>query len=122
MMGGVCYDFEVSSSTAPASAKSPVVHVPKETWAQASARELREEFWPTIKYLTRDRCSYLRFLGSGERYSVVLPFRVADADVVAEDVPFREDVRGDLQPVARLPADSTGLYCPQFASAGFQSA
>jgi membrane protein len=43
----------VSSSTAPASGKPPNVQVPKETWTEASARELREQFWPTIKYLTR---------------------------------------------------------------------
>jgi membrane protein len=43
----------VSSSIAPVPAKSPVVPVQKETWSQASARELREQFWPTLKYLTR---------------------------------------------------------------------
>jgi membrane protein len=44
--------LEVSSSIAPASAKVPA-HVPKETWSQASARQMREQFWPTIKYLIR---------------------------------------------------------------------
>lgn len=43
----------VSSTPAPASTKAPTVHVPKETWSQSSARQLREQFWPTIKYLMR---------------------------------------------------------------------
>lgn len=42
----------MSTSTAPANAKIPA-QIPNETWSQASARELREEFWPTLKYLTR---------------------------------------------------------------------
>src|SRR5512147_1665226 len=46
------YDFVVSSSPVTASAKAPTPIV-QETWTQASARQLREEFWPTLKYLTR---------------------------------------------------------------------
>lgn len=46
--------LEVSSSTAPASAKTPpTVHLGKETWSEASARQLREQLWPTAKYLMR---------------------------------------------------------------------
>src|SRR5574338_1419173 len=45
--------LEVSSSTAPVSAKTPAVHVRKETWTEASARQLREQLWPTAKYLMR---------------------------------------------------------------------
>ncbi len=44
--------LEVSSSTAPVPAKAPP-HVPKETWSESSARQMREQFWPTIKYLMR---------------------------------------------------------------------
>ena len=73
-MRGVCYDFEVSSSTAPASAKSPVVHVPKETWAQASARELREEFWPTIKYLMRTEVHTFAFSVAANAILSFFPF------------------------------------------------
>ncbi len=54
-MGGCAVSvtiLEVSSSTAPVPAKA-ATHIPKETWSQASARQLREQFWPTIKYLTR---------------------------------------------------------------------
>ncbi len=51
-LGPVWYDSDVSSSTAPASVKA-TIYAPKETWSQASARQLREQFWPTVKYLTR---------------------------------------------------------------------
>jgi YihY family inner membrane protein len=46
------YDFEVSSSPAPASVKPSTPTIP-ETWSEASVRQLREQFWPTAKYLTR---------------------------------------------------------------------
>jgi YihY family inner membrane protein len=42
----------VSSSPATASAKTPPTTIP-ETWPEASARQLREQLWPTVKYLTR---------------------------------------------------------------------
>src|SRR5512147_2130553 len=44
--------LEVSSSPAPVTVKTPS-HVSKETWSQASARQMREQFWPTVKYLIR---------------------------------------------------------------------
>src|SRR5262249_53333982 len=47
----VCYDFGVSSTTASASAK--IASRPKLSWIESTWRKLREQIWPTVKYLTR---------------------------------------------------------------------
>ncbi len=51
-MQTLCYDSNVGSSIASATAKI-VSHTTRLTWTESTLRKLRQEIWPTIKYLTR---------------------------------------------------------------------
>jgi membrane protein len=63
----------VSTSIAPVSAKTTPAPV-RETWTEASARQLREQFWPTIKYLTRTNVHTFAFSVASNAILSFFPF------------------------------------------------
>ncbi len=52
----------------------PDSNVRKETWSEASARELREQFWPTLKYLTRTEVHTFAFSVAANAILSFFPF------------------------------------------------